>query len=45
MPITYMGKDGRQYVAVTAAAFGGSGRGPDGKPLNNESLVVFALPR
>ncbi len=45
VPITYMGKDGRQYVAVTAAAFGGSGRGPDGKPLNDESLVVFALPK
>jgi glucose dehydrogenase len=45
VPITYQGKDGRQYVAVTAAAFGGGGRGPDGKPLNNEALVVFALPK
>lgn len=45
VPITYRGKDGRQYVAVTAASFGGGGgRGPDGKPLNNEALVVFALP-
>jgi len=32
-------------VAVTAAAFGGSTRGPDGKPLNDEALVVFALPK
>jgi quinoprotein glucose dehydrogenase len=44
VPITYRGKDGRQYVAVTAASFGASARGPDGRPLNNESLVVFALP-
>jgi quinoprotein glucose dehydrogenase len=45
VPITYRGNDGRQYVAVTAASFGGGGRGPDGKPLNNEALVVFALPK
>ncbi len=45
VPISYQGKDGRQYVAVTAAAFGGSARGPDGKPLNDEALVVFALPK
>jgi quinoprotein glucose dehydrogenase len=45
VPITYEGKDGRQYVAVTAASFGGSARGPDGKPLNDEQLVVFALPK
>lgn len=45
VPITYRGKDGRQYVAVTAASFGGGGRGPDGKPLHNESLVAFALPQ
>lgn len=44
VPITYRGNDGRQYVAITAASFGGGGRGPDGKPLNNEALVVFALP-
>jgi quinoprotein glucose dehydrogenase len=44
VPITYRGKDGRQYVAVVAANFGGGVRGPDGKPLNNESLVTFALP-
>jgi len=34
-PITYAGKDGRQYVAVVAA----------GRPANAESLVVFALPK
>jgi quinoprotein glucose dehydrogenase len=35
VPITYQGKDGKQYVAVVAAT---NGTG------NNESLVVFALP-
>jgi len=45
VPITYRGKDGRQYVAVTAANFGAGVRGPDGKPLNNEALVAFALPK
>jgi quinoprotein glucose dehydrogenase len=35
IPITYIGKNGKQYVAVTAAQ-GGQG--------NNESLQVFALP-
>ncbi|PQA89558.1 PQQ-binding-like beta-propeller repeat protein [Hyphococcus luteus] len=44
VPITYLGEDGRQYVAVMAASFGVGARGPDGKPLNNESLVVYALP-
>jgi quinoprotein glucose dehydrogenase len=47
VPITYRGKDGRQYVAVVAvgSGLGGPGaRGPDGKPLNNESLIAFALP-
>jgi quinoprotein glucose dehydrogenase len=45
VPISYQGKDGRQYVAVTAASFGGANRGADGKPLNDEALVVFALPK
>ena len=44
VPITYTGKDGRQYVAVVAAA-GGGPRGLNGKPANAESLVVFALPK
>lgn len=45
VPITYRGKDGRQYVAVMAANFGGGIRGPDGKPVKDEALVAFALPR
>ena len=44
VPVTYQGHDGRQYVAVMAANFGGGGSMVDGKPANNESLVVFALP-
>ncbi|MBO9518552.1 MAG: PQQ-binding-like beta-propeller repeat protein [Porphyrobacter sp.] len=46
VPITYRGKDGKQYVAVIAAGSGLGGpapRGPDGKPLNNESVIAFAL--
>jgi quinoprotein glucose dehydrogenase len=48
VPITYRGKDGRQYVAVIAAGAGLGGpaaRGPDGKPLNGESVFTFALPK
>jgi len=37
IPMTYQGKDGKQYVAVVAAAGGARGS-------NNESLLVFALP-
>ncbi|HWK42340.1 MAG TPA: PQQ-binding-like beta-propeller repeat protein [Croceibacterium sp.] len=47
VPVTYRGKDGKQYVAVVAvgSGFGGAApRGPDGKPLNNESVIAFALP-
>lgn len=47
VPITYKGKDGRQYVAVIGAGAGLGGpslRGPDGKPLNAESVYTFALP-
>jgi len=44
VPITYRGKDGRQYVAVVSA--GGPGdKGPDGKPDNNQALIAFALPK
>jgi quinoprotein glucose dehydrogenase len=39
-PITYQGKDGRQYVAVVAT--GGSYLA---SPAGGDSLVVFALPR
>jgi quinoprotein glucose dehydrogenase len=46
VPITYRGKDGRQYVAVVAAGWGEPGsRAPGAKPTNNEALVVFALPK
>lgn len=38
--ITYLGKDGRQYVAVTAA--GGSALGA---PVTASTLLVFALPK
>lgn len=47
VPITYRGADGKQYVAVLASgsSFGGPApRGPDGRPLNNQALVSFALP-
>jgi quinoprotein glucose dehydrogenase len=40
-PITYQGKNGKQYVAVTAS--GGTGI-TDPNPANAESLYVFALP-
>jgi quinoprotein glucose dehydrogenase len=39
-PITYQGKSGKQYVAITAA--GGLGI-TDPNPSNNEQLYVFAL--
>jgi glucose dehydrogenase len=38
VPVTYQGKNGKQYVAVVAASGGARGS-------NNQSLVVFALPR
>jgi glucose dehydrogenase len=42
VPMTYLGKDGKQYVAVVA---GDGGAGVTDPPVgNNESLVVFALP-
>jgi quinoprotein glucose dehydrogenase len=47
IPISYKGKDGRQYIAVMAAgsSLAPSSRTPDGKPANNESLIAFALPK
>ena len=47
VPITYRGRDGRQYVAVVAAGWsdGASGGGQGAAPADNESLVVFALPK
>ncbi|WP_338240770.1 PQQ-binding-like beta-propeller repeat protein [Aurantiacibacter hainanensis] len=45
VPMSYRGADGRQYIAVVAAGsgFGPPQMGPDG-PLNNESLITWALP-
>jgi quinoprotein glucose dehydrogenase len=43
MPMTYQGKNGKQYVAIVAAS-GGAGAGRGGPPANTQSLVVFALP-
>ncbi len=47
IPVSYKGKDGRQYVAVMAAgsSLAPASRTADGKPANNESLVAFALPQ
>jgi quinoprotein glucose dehydrogenase len=41
VPITYQGKNGKQYVAVTAA---GASALDDPMPTGAEALVVFALP-
>ena len=38
VPITYVGNDGRQYVAANVSA------PATGEPRGNERLVVFALP-
>ncbi|MBT2187815.1 PQQ-binding-like beta-propeller repeat protein [Sphingobium nicotianae] len=46
VPITYRGRDGRQYIAVVAATpTDQSPRTADGKPANGEALITFALPR
>jgi glucose dehydrogenase len=42
IPITYLGANGKQYVAIVAASGGGGGRG--GPAGGNQGLVVFALP-
>jgi quinoprotein glucose dehydrogenase len=41
VPITYQGKNGKQYVAISAS---GGGAITDPNPANTESLHVFALP-
>ena len=41
VPLTYQGRTGKQYVAVTAAGGGGI---TDPNPANTEALYVFALP-
>ena len=46
IPITYQGKNGKQYVAIVAAVGGGGGRGRGAAPPaeQNQGLYVFALP-
>jgi glucose dehydrogenase len=47
VPMTYQGKNVKQYVAIVAAVGGGGGRGaapPAGGPVSGQGLVVFALP-
>ena len=47
VPMTFQGKNGKQYVAIVAAAGGGGGRGaapPAGGAVSGQGLVVFALP-
>jgi hypothetical protein len=41
VPLSYQGKNGKQYIAVTAAGGGGI---TDPNPANTEALYVFALP-
>jgi len=47
VPVTYRGKDGKQYVAVIAAGSSLAPPPPGGapsRPRNQEALVAFALP-
>jgi quinoprotein glucose dehydrogenase len=39
-PVTYRGKDGRQYVAVVA-----TGGNNAGAPVMSDQVVAFALPK
>ena len=39
-PVTYKGKDGRQYVAVVA-----TGGNNAGAPVTSDQVVAFALPK
>ena len=41
VPITYQGKNGKQYVAIVA---GGASALDDPEPPGKEAVVVFALP-
>jgi glucose dehydrogenase len=41
VPISFQGKNGKQYIAVSAAGGGGI---TDPNPANTEALYVFALP-
>jgi quinoprotein glucose dehydrogenase len=42
VPMTYLGNNGKQYVAIVAASGGGGGRGGPGG--GNQGIAVFALP-
>ena len=44
--MTFMGKNGKQYVAIVAATGGGGGRGGRGGPpaAQNQGIYAFALP-
>ena len=46
VPMTFMGKNGKQYVAIVAATGGGGGRGGRGgaPAARNQGIFVFALP-
>ena len=46
VPMTFMGRNGKQYVAIVAATGGGGGRGGRGGPLaaQNQGIFVFSLP-
>lgn len=49
VPMTFMGKNGKQYVAIVAATGGGGGRGGRGAKggppaAQNQGIYVFALP-
>jgi len=41
VPITYLGKNGKQYVAIVAAGLSAL---DDPAPAGSDALVVFALP-
>ncbi len=41
VPITYLGRDGRQYVAIVAS---GAAAIDNPSPPDADALVVFALP-
>ena len=43
-PMTFQGRNGKQYVAVVAASGGGGGRGRGAPEVGGQGLVVFSLP-
>jgi quinoprotein glucose dehydrogenase len=46
IPMTFQGKNGKQYVAIVAASGGAGGRGgaAAGASVSGQGVVVFALP-